>query len=440
MAGNHLPSDMVLAYKRYKRDTEAVAGWLAQKATQLGYIAAASASLPKQPKLKGRARKLARDAAKQAPPIEAKYSYAVKTTEFVEMARKVVNARPKIILSRSLRTMWERAIRARRHFSAWFKSRASTDPLADEKHSHFTTVLEAALEILKPCYEQLETPKQDSKVKQELEETNLEQLNNMFQHLDVEDTTSDEESEQAEPTTKKPVPSTAPRAQIDFDDEEAEAEFLFAIWSFLQDVTAVRVYVACTWQLYSAGSVELMQAASVTNLGVDLVRRAEADFEATLQRPPKYPASKFPTGSLPFLIFKLHLPAANGGNALDFDPDQPSTIIICGCEICDMLMYMPWVMAKNCMSWPLRRDVLLAQELYALSLPSPIQTSDNMQILKSCKRFLPRFQLRTTTSVWRFLGSLPEISSIRNTTTQRTLAKRPKPSCVRFSLHAACFP
>ncbi|KAK5452350.1 hypothetical protein LTS15_007416 [Exophiala xenobiotica] len=349
MAGNHLPSDMVLAYKRYKRDTEAVAGWLAEKATQLGYVAATSTSLPKQPKLKGRARKLARDAAKQAasPPIEPKYSYAVKTTEFVGMASKIVNARPKIILSRPLRAIWERAIRVRRDFSAWFKSRDSIDPLADEKHSHFTTVLEAALEILKPCYEQLKTPQPESKVKQESEETNLEQLNNMFQHLDVEDTTSDEEPDQAESTVPKPVPSVAPRAQIDFDDEEAEAEFLFAIWSFLQDVTAVRVYVACNWQLYSAGTVELMQAASVTNLAVDLVRRAEADFEATLQRPPKYPASKFPTGSLPFLIFKLHLPAANGGRALDFDPDQASTIIICGCEICDMLMYMPWVMAKN---------------------------------------------------------------------------------------------
>ena len=67
--------------------------------------------------------------------------------------------------------------------------------------------------------------------------------------------------------------------------------------------------------------------ASVTNLAVDLVRRAEADFETILRRPRKYPVAKYPTGSLPFLIFKLHLPYQNGGT-LDFNPDEPHAIII----------------------------------------------------------------------------------------------------------------
>ncbi|KAL6245621.1 hypothetical protein RBB50_007620 [Rhinocladiella similis] len=349
MANTQLPQHMSLAYKRYKRDTEDVATWLAEKAFKLGFVASASAPCPKQPKLRGRARKLARDAAKLSSSAAAngpKYTYTVKTTEFIQMATKIANAHPRIALSRSLQIVWQRAIQARRDFSDWFRLRSSIDPLADEKHAHFTAVLEKALELLQPCCELPDAPEPSRKVKEEMPKTPLEQMNNMFQHLEVENVSSDDEEPGTERNTAEKANKPAPaRAYIEFKEEEAEAEFLFAIWSFLQDVTAVRVYVACTWQLYSTGAIELMQCASVTNFAVDLVRREEADFEASLQRPLKYPASEFPTGSLPFLIFKLHLDQANVG-PLDFDPVLPSTVIICGCETCDMLLYVPWAMAK----------------------------------------------------------------------------------------------
>ena len=87
-----------------------------------------------------------------------------------------------------------------------------------------------------------------------------------------------------------------------------------------------------------------MQTASATNLAIDLVRRAEADFEAMLQRPPQYPAYKYPTGSLPFLIFKLHLPGYCDGQ---FDLNKPGQVIICGCPACDFLLYVPWAMARE---------------------------------------------------------------------------------------------
>ncbi|KAK6371290.1 hypothetical protein LTS17_009021 [Exophiala oligosperma] len=349
MASTQLPDHMSLAYKRYKRDTETVAAWLAEKASKLGFAASTSSPSPKLPKLKGRARKLARDAAKgsQSTILNGpRHSYTVKTTDFIQMATIIVNARPKITLGRSLQTVWQRAIQARRFFSTWFRSRSNVDPLADEKHAHFTTVLEKALELLQPCCEVPEAPESPPKVKEEMSETPLEQMNNMFQNLEVEEIQSDDEEPDIEMKTQRAKQPAPARACIEFKEEEAEAEFLFAIWSFLQDITAVRAYVACTWQLYSAGAIELMQCASVTNFAVDLVRRAEADFEASLQRPLKYPASEFPTGSLPFLIFKLHLDKTNGG-PLDFDPDLPFSIIICGCEICDMLLYVPWAMAKS---------------------------------------------------------------------------------------------
>ena len=84
-----LPPDMVLAYKRYQKDTETVLGWLAENATNAGYnINMDAAEMGKQPKLKGRARKLARDAAQKSPATcKQKYAYVVKTSDFVEMAK-----------------------------------------------------------------------------------------------------------------------------------------------------------------------------------------------------------------------------------------------------------------------------------------------------------------------------------------------------------------
>ena len=91
MLTRNLPPDIVLAYKRYKQDTETVAGWLAERAEKAGYTANTdTAAIGKDPKLKGRARKLARDAARQAPAQpKLKYTYIVKTTEFVPMAKHV---------------------------------------------------------------------------------------------------------------------------------------------------------------------------------------------------------------------------------------------------------------------------------------------------------------------------------------------------------------
>ncbi|EXJ66064.1 uncharacterized protein A1O5_10678 [Cladophialophora psammophila CBS 110553] len=351
MARPSLPPDMVLAYKQYKQDTEIVAGWLAEKSAIVGYKPDTdSASHEKRTKLNTKTHRPARGAAENARRSKASKSiYILKTAELVAMAKFIVKARPKVTLGRAIQTIWERTIRVRREFSRWFKSKAASCVVVDEKHTHFASLLELALETLKPCYETVQKkPRPALQKKDPNTATPLRPVTNIFHHLEVEDILSEEEQDQGD-TTVVTGPSTkpeGPRARIDFDDKEAESEFLFAIWSFMREVFAVRIYVASTWQLYASGNVELMQAASVTNLAVDLVRRAEADFEASLQRPPAYPASKYPTGYLPLLIFKLHMPPPDRCT-VPCDPDLPMVVIICGCAICDVLLYIPWAMARS---------------------------------------------------------------------------------------------
>jgi hypothetical protein len=82
--------------------------------------------------------------------------------------------------------------------------------------------------------------------------------------------------------------------KIEFNEQEEQAEFLFAVWSSMQNIYALRLYVGATWSLHGSSEVEAMQANLITNTAIDLIRRAEADFEATLHLPGKYPASTFP--------------------------------------------------------------------------------------------------------------------------------------------------
>ena len=247
-----------------------------------------------------------------------------------------------------MKAIWERAIKMRHQCGDWFKDKADNDVLADERHTHFACVLEEALTILKPCYESGVKSKASPPAKKaEKVECSVEEINNIFAHLEIEETLPEEEQEQDSATIDGRLPDTpkTPRAHIEFNEKEAEGEFFFAIWSFLHDILALRLHVATNWYLYSRGALELMHVASLTNLAVDLVRRAEGDLEATLQRPSKYPVTKYPTGSLPFLIFKLHLPQNRG--SLGFDPDMADAVIICGCQTCDFLLYVPWAMATR---------------------------------------------------------------------------------------------
>lgn len=334
---------MAVAYNQYKHDTESVAGWLAERSALAGYSSTTNAV----PAKLGRTTSRVPKSGKKAKP-----EYKVKVAEFVDMAKCIITRKPRFILTRAMQSIWKRAIQVRRKFVKWFSSQDDTDAVLDDQHSHFAFVLETTLEILRPCYE---VPKEQGNQSKGFAKpknrkgTPLGDITNIYKPLETEDIPSEEEQDQDDTATMaRSEPDTdSPRAQIDFNDKEAESEFFFAIWTFMLEVYAVRIYVASTWRLYVGGTVELMQAASVTNLAVDLVRRAEADLEASLQRPPAYPATKYPTGSLPYLIFKLHRHHfPDEGPTKGVNADLPMAVIICGCVICNFLLYVPWAAAR----------------------------------------------------------------------------------------------
>jgi hypothetical protein len=60
----------------------------------------------------------------------------------------------------------------------------------------------------------------------------------------------------------------------------------------LDELYEIEAVALDLWQLYRVGKMDLIVASLATNIAIDFVRQAEAEFEDTVVRPKKYPASK----------------------------------------------------------------------------------------------------------------------------------------------------
>lgn len=169
-----LPEFLAGSYKRYKQDTALFTTWLANTAASCGYkpeatkrqhseqpasvkpSAATSYSgvpkpantgppLPSTGRLKGRERKVAKDAAAKAKkdngdisesqsPSPSTVKYAITTAELLRQAEAVTQsrARSRVQMPANLRAVVERAIRARQRCSEWFQKSEVHNKYADK--------------------------------------------------------------------------------------------------------------------------------------------------------------------------------------------------------------------------------------------------------------------------------------------------------------------
>ncbi|KAK8087177.1 hypothetical protein PG994_002151 [Apiospora phragmitis] len=299
------PEELLITYKQYKADTGFIAGWLVANATNCGYKLANAAAPPGR--LKGKARKEAR---KQGP------KYTIKVSEFVGAARAIANFTPRPRIPQALGRLFDRAIAARRACTEWYEQHRHGDSLSNERHTNFTNTLIDAWETLRP-FQTLDKKRTDRRAKpsaKDLKNDGGMSFLNRFSKLHVQDATSSDpdaannKSAQAEtiadvrhePDAFK-LPDVSP-ATIEKDEEDIEDDFFFAIQSFLGDLERLRDNVKAIWSAYACGKSELTLASLLTNTTIQLARRAEGALDLTIERPKKYPASEFPTWTLPALL------------------------------------------------------------------------------------------------------------------------------------------
>lgn len=239
-----LPEFLASSYRRYKEDTALFTTWLAKAAASSGYkprttkrrdpvevgppkpVATANgsettkvlASAPNAPgRMKGKDRKAAKNAADgikkltdehNEAPTPTTVKYTITTEELLRQAAAVTEARAKsrVEMPASLRSVVQRAIRARQRCSQWFQRSGVQNQHADKQHLHFIGVLEQSLKILEPCLEMdgvvLDHQKQD-----ETSPEKTASIGNRFTALQVEESPDVDPFEVTEVVAAINVPS-----------------------------------------------------------------------------------------------------------------------------------------------------------------------------------------------------------------------------------------
>ncbi|KAF2102981.1 hypothetical protein NA57DRAFT_71962 [Rhizodiscina lignyota] len=233
------------SYEQYKNDTSIFMTWLSHAAQACGYFAPPNTN-----------------------PIK----------EMIVQAKCIVSSiSPTLHLPNSVSRLASRAIRLRKLVTSQYR-KFDAKGEANEKHEHFTGVLEEALDLLlqhrsnalpRPPVTQEQSPLQD--------------LTNRFSLLEVEDC-EDYSAVAAHlavgPRTnlrngKDDADSTHHTSTQVNDDRNMREDLFMRIICFLMDVHKLERQVMEIWRKYKAGTVDIVVASAATNAAIVLVERLE---------------------------------------------------------------------------------------------------------------------------------------------------------------------
>lgn len=276
------PEGLNFRYKRYKADSQAVASWLVTTAERCGYQLPPSEKTKastKSPRLKGKARKMARER-ENAAPERPSHPYLLKMDDFIPLAQRIADCRkPRILVPATFAYHLQQAIAERKRFQKYYESTEDADAIANASngHGHFISVLQSVRDILRSNLEpgvkfEKESNSEDLDIHLDLPE-----LENMFSHLEVEDTSSEPMGRATEDAHS--APEVLRRVEVIADPASDLLEEFTAQGLFWFDVHRIRMLVRNIWQMYEAGACDLSAASITTNTAIDFVRALHEDFE-----------------------------------------------------------------------------------------------------------------------------------------------------------------
>ncbi|PYI35005.1 hypothetical protein BP00DRAFT_463023 [Aspergillus indologenus CBS 114.80] len=290
---------MTSSYLQYKSDTDAVATWLVATAKSCGFpvdTLGASANTTSPPsteptgpskRLKGKARKLAREAATKAASSGShsttsptvKHILALK--DFVDLAEYIAaSTKPVVRVPASFVTVLDRAISVRREHGNKARAKRSTSLESREssdRHEYFIGILEHVRQALQPRMsgENVEDPLTDNSINHRADT-----LANRFEGLEVQ-----EPSEAFLQAPDAPIPApAADKSEVNYEAERLSdyEEVLFAFSLLLQDLRKIRAVIAQTWKGYKPRTFDLVAVSLMTNCAIDFARHLEEEIQALL--------------------------------------------------------------------------------------------------------------------------------------------------------------
>lgn len=301
-----LPSFLFPSYKQYKTDSDAVATWLATTAQKCGYprdlLTVQATSQQKAPKLKGRARKLAREAAQNkssgSQSIAAKPAttpetpkYSIQVNDFIALAEWVVKStNPLIKVPAEFVTVLDRAITVRKRHNDWWQGQemeesgnSANAQEANQSHGHFIGVLEKVREVLRTRMPTGLAEKSDLQdARPTSKEATAGQVVNLFENLEIEEPS--DSYLQTQTVAPELETDSAPQIQYTVDQGPDIEEVYFAVHCLFNDFSNIRRYLQSVWNGYAEGAFDLVAASIVTNTAIDFVRQLQEDFVASFPK------------------------------------------------------------------------------------------------------------------------------------------------------------
>ncbi|CAH0028290.1 unnamed protein product [Clonostachys rhizophaga] len=288
-----LPPALKSIYQQYKGDTDAVATWLATTAKANGYVQGMGSAASGGGRLKGKARKQAKQAAQppqdfgatisSKPAAQAK-KYALKISDFEPMATFLSRINS-IKVPDYFAVAIERVVWVRKNFANGLSGSGSTaDTASDERHLHFANVLERVRDLLRPQMEAgVFNEEELDKARTARQGQNTHgPFTNYYSILGVYEPS--EHFEEIAPPKTTPTASTQPEVQytVEQDNSYEEASFLFTMLSV--EYAELRSALEGLWKEWAQGKRDLASVSVATNLCFELARSMEDEVKPILDK------------------------------------------------------------------------------------------------------------------------------------------------------------
>lgn len=271
------------SYKRYKAVTDAVATWLLTTAKKHGCRAYDSVDCSPvasaAPRLKGKSRKLAREAEAAAgqQPNSSIQAYRIKVKDFIQLAQYIAEStKPRIKVPDYAVQDLQQAIAARKEHQALYAKfpGESDSAAADQGHAHFIQTLEVVMETLRPNMSEASR----SRPARDNVEAEGAPLTNIFEHLTVEEPS---EADDSSAGVRREAAAEKIKVTVsDAEENEKEEAFIASLY-IARDTHRLLENVREVWTSYKQGRIDLTAAAITTNTAIEFCRKLQEEFEAT---------------------------------------------------------------------------------------------------------------------------------------------------------------
>lgn len=277
---------MVSRYRTYKGLTNKIAAGLLGRAEACGHVVKDNEKIEipsnnppaSSTRLKGKARKLAKEAAAAGSRagndqvnVVPEKPRIVKTANFVKLAKVVASAAIPVQIPSALISGLRETIQLLKAFSKNYHQLYESDSHEDDGHRDFIDILEEVLNILSAACDATKRTS-STKIPRASNATTGETRNLFATLTEFESDTEDfeEEIDSEAPKIHAVTIPVPPVVIVEHNDGQKDSEVWYALFCMADDLHDIRQYIKTLWSDYAEDPISLATASAITNTAIAL--------------------------------------------------------------------------------------------------------------------------------------------------------------------------